>query len=157
MTCVQAIASCFRQYATGSGRASRSEYWYWMLFTLLGSLVTTIIDVSVFQTNIADHHAAQPVHTVFELITFLPSVAVGLRRLHDTNRSGWWILISLTIIGIIPMISWACQKGTEGPNQFDDVSPRKSKGAIKTFLMVILGVLAILVAISIGIGIVTGR
>ncbi len=57
---------------------------------------------------------------IFDLVTLIPGLAVSTRRLHDTDRSGWWILISLTIIGIIPLIFWYATKGTEGGNRFGE-------------------------------------
>ena len=121
MNFLQAVRSCFRQYARGVGRAPRSEYWYWYLFTILGSLVLTALDILVFHVNIHQKDAVYPLDTAFAIITFIPTWAVGLRRLHDVGRSGWWLLISLTIIGIIPLFYWSVKKGDAGPNRFDDV------------------------------------
>jgi uncharacterized membrane protein YhaH (DUF805 family) len=56
---------------------------------------------------------------IFQLAVLIPSITVATRRLHDTNRSGWWQLIVLTIIGIIPLLFWLCKKGTEDKNKFD--------------------------------------
>jgi uncharacterized membrane protein YhaH (DUF805 family) len=55
---------------------------------------------------------------VTSVILFLPGLAVGIRRLHDIDRSGWWVLITLTIIGIILLLVWACMRGTPGSNRF---------------------------------------
>ena len=55
---------------------------------------------------------------VFNLAVFFPAIAVATRRLHDTNRSGWWQLLVLTIIGIIVLIVWLASKGNEQPNRF---------------------------------------
>ena len=52
------------------------------------------------------------------LLTFLPSLALCVRRLHDIDRTGWWVLIAFTIIGAFLLIYWACVKGTTGPNRF---------------------------------------
>jgi uncharacterized membrane protein YhaH (DUF805 family) len=110
----QAIASGFSNYVTFSGRAIRSEYWYWVLFSIIGGLATEILDKAMFP----DVAAASPLNAVFDLITFLPSLAIAVRRLHDINRTGWWVLITITIIGIFVLIYWACKKGTPGPNRF---------------------------------------
>jgi len=109
----QAISSGFRNYVTFGGRASRSEYWYWVLFVVICAIVTAILDHALF-----DESALSPLNTIFSLVTFLPGLAVGVRRLHDTNGTGWWLLISLTVIGIIVLIVWFCQRGTIGSNQY---------------------------------------
>ncbi len=110
----QAIASGFRNYVTFSGRAVRSEYWYWVLFTVLATLAAGILDAAVFPNS----SPVSPLTSVFDVITFLPSLAVGIRRLHDIDRTGWWVLIVLTIIGIFVLIYWACKRGTPGPNRY---------------------------------------
>jgi uncharacterized membrane protein YhaH (DUF805 family) len=109
----QAIASGFRNYVTFAGRASRSEYWYWVLFVMIGGVVTGILDHALF-----DEDQVSPLNAIFGLVTFLPGLAVGIRRLHDIDRTGWWWLIAFTIIGLIVLIVWACQKGTTGPNRY---------------------------------------
>jgi uncharacterized membrane protein YhaH (DUF805 family) len=110
----QAIASGFSNYVTFSGRAIRSEYWFWVLFTIIGGIATEILDTAMF----SHVSGASPLNAVFNLITFLPSLALSVRRLHDINRTGWWVLIAFTVIGIFVLIYWACKKGTPGPNRF---------------------------------------
>ena len=105
------ITSGFNKYVTFSGRAARSEYWYWTLFTIIASVVAGIIDEIIFI-------GIDIVGTLVSLGLLLPSVAVGVRRLHDIERSGWWLLISLTGIGLVLLIYWDCVKGTTGPNRF---------------------------------------
>ena len=78
----EAIASGFQNYVTFSGRASRSEYWYWVLFTVLGGIATAIIDRSLFDTS-----TISPLNAIFNLICFLPSFAVAFRRLHVPRYS----------------------------------------------------------------------
>ena len=112
----QAISTCFKKYAVFSGRAARAEYWYWALFAVLGRLVTSILDAVLFQASASGVH---PLEGIFSLVMLLPSLAVAIRRLHDVDRSGWWLLMYLTIIGIIyPVLVWKCTKGTEGDNRF---------------------------------------
>jgi uncharacterized membrane protein YhaH (DUF805 family) len=122
----QAIASGFTQYVTFGGRASRSEFWYWFLFSLLGGLVTEMLDSAFFGTSIP---SASPLNGIFNLILFLPSLAIEVRRLHDINRTGWWLLIAFTILGIFLLWYWACKKGTDGPNRFGP-DPLSGTGAI---------------------------
>jgi uncharacterized membrane protein YhaH (DUF805 family) len=120
MTFSEAISSGFRNYVGFSGRASRSEFWYWILFTFLVGIVTTIIDLGVLSSKV------EPFSSIWSLVTFLPSLAMGIRRLHDTDRSGWWWLISLIpLIGIIVLIVFWCSEGTRGSNRFgpDSLGP----------------------------------
>lgn len=109
----EAITSGFRNYATFSGRAVRSEYWYWVLFTLILGAVAGILDSAIFPDS-----EVSPLNAIAGLIVLLPSIAIGVRRLHDIDRTGWWYLICFTIIGVIVLIYWACQPGTPGPNRF---------------------------------------
>ncbi|MBV1699716.1 MAG: DUF805 domain-containing protein [Hyphomicrobiales bacterium] len=105
-----AITSGFSNYVGFSGRASRSEYWYWALFIALAEIATSIIDTAL---------DIQLTKSLFGLATFLPSLAVAVRRLHDLDRNGWWILLSfIPLVGWIILIIWDCTKGTDGPNRF---------------------------------------
>ncbi len=109
----QAIGSGFRNYVTFSGRAARAEYWYWTLFSILVALVSGIIDGALLPD--VDTGLFGPLTS---LVLLLPSIAIAVRRLHDIDRSGWWILIAFTVIGIIVLIAWDCIKGENGPNRF---------------------------------------
>jgi uncharacterized membrane protein YhaH (DUF805 family) len=112
----QAVATVLKKYAVFSGRASRSEYWYFVLFYFLGSIAASILDAVVFQST-----DKRVFSTIFALIMFLPILGVEIRRLHDVDRRGWWIFIKITIIGMIyPLLVWECRKGTAGPNRFGD-------------------------------------
>jgi uncharacterized membrane protein YhaH (DUF805 family) len=111
----EAIKSGFSNYVTFSGRAVRSEYWFWVLFTVIGATVAMIIDAALLGY---DPGTASPISGIFDLVTLLPSLAVGARRLHDTDRTAWWLLLCLTGIGAILLIVWFCFKGTPGPNRF---------------------------------------
>ncbi|MCZ8235565.1 MAG: DUF805 domain-containing protein [Inhella sp.] len=94
-----AIKTCFSKYATFSGRATRAEYWWFFLFTFLGSLIPIV-------------------GLIFALAVLIPSIAVAVRRLHDTDRSGWWILIGLIpLVGFIVLLVFYCQESKE-PNRF---------------------------------------
>ena len=113
MNFTQAIGSCFSKYATFSGRAARSEFWYWALFVLLLSIATNIIDFTAFPDN-----ELTPVSSILGLALLLPNIAVAIRRLHDIDRTGWWFLIAFTGIGIFLLLYWDCVKGTDGPNTY---------------------------------------
>jgi uncharacterized membrane protein YhaH (DUF805 family) len=115
MTFQQAVKSCFSKYVTFSGRATRSEYWYWVFFATLGSIVALIIDTAVLGF---DPSGATPITSIFDLVIALPGIAVGARRMHDMDRTAWWLLLTLTGIGAIVLLIWFCFRGTEGPNRF---------------------------------------
>jgi len=95
MNFYEAIASCFSKYADFNGRATRSEYWWFFLFITLASCGAVIIDTTLYY--------------LFSIGTLLPLLAVGARRLHDTNRSGWWQLLSLAPFGVIVVIIFLAQ------------------------------------------------
>jgi len=107
------IKTCFKKYADFSGRASRSEFWWFELFLLIGSIVAMIIDIMMLGYTFEDDG---PIQIIFAVVTFLPVIAVGARRLHDINKSGWWQLIALTIIGIILLIIWWATVGESKKN-----------------------------------------
>ncbi|MCF6379479.1 DUF805 domain-containing protein [Nocardioides KLBMP 9356] len=95
-----AVRTCFSKYVDFSGRARRSEYWYFTLFNIILSVVASFIDAAL---------SSQVVGLLVTLALFLPGLAVSVRRLHDTDRSGWWILIGLIpIVGWIVLIVWYC-------------------------------------------------
>ena len=102
------------KYADFGSRAWRSEYWWFMLFRMLIvigiGIVTGILGLPAAVAN--------GLSSLFSLAMLLPGVAVTARRLHDVNRSGWWQLIVITIIGIIPLLYWLCVEGDEQPNQY---------------------------------------
>mgnify|MGYP001163676951 FL=1 len=116
-----AIQSGFENYVNFRSRASRSEYWYWSLFAILGELIATVIDATVLRSEIGI------INPIFGLVILTPGVAVGVRRLHDIGKSGWWWLLwLLPIFGWIVLIVWACRKGDESINQYGD-NPSFSK------------------------------
>ena len=107
------INTCFSKYAVFSGRASRSEFWWFSLFCLIGGIVTSVVDIMILGYSSEGYG---PVNIIFSVITSLPALAVGARRLHDINKSGWWQLITLTIIGIILLIIWFATVGENKKN-----------------------------------------
>lgn len=107
MNMFQAVSACFSQYATFSGRARRAEYWWFFLFNLL---IATILAAM-----------SETVSGLFSLATLLPALAVSVRRLHDIDRSGWWLLlIFVPLIGPIVLLVWSLTKGATGPNRFGE-------------------------------------
>jgi uncharacterized membrane protein YhaH (DUF805 family) len=111
----EAISYCFRNYVGFSGRAARSEYWYWTLFIFVLWIVAWLIDMTAFGFNTT---GVNPVTVIAMLATLLPSLAVSVRRLHDIDRSGWWVLLILTGIGYIVLLAWGFMRGTVGANRF---------------------------------------
>ena len=110
----ESISSVFRNYVNFAGRAPRSEFWYWVLFYFLLTIVVTIVDIMI-----APDATVKPLSTLVGLGLFLPYLAVDVRRLHDIDRSGWWLLIGLIpLVGAILLIVWFCKAGTGGPNRF---------------------------------------
>jgi len=95
----EAVQSCFKQYVGFTGRARRSEYWWFALFGLIVGIVANLID-TVLGTMSEDTNVGV-LGTIVSLALLLPSLAVAIRRLHDTSRTGWWILI-----GLIPIVGW---------------------------------------------------
>ena len=97
MNFMQAVQSCLSQYATFSGRAPRSEFWWFFLFQILALIVSGML--------------GQAAYSVVALILLLPALAVGTRRLHDVGRSGWWQLLTITGIGYLVLLYWFVQPG----------------------------------------------
>ena len=102
------VISCFNKYFDFETRSSRKEFWYWQLFRILMFLSITFIE-SLGLSGIL---------FISNFIFLIPEIAVSIRRLHDINKSGWWILLSLTIIGIIPLTYFYCIKGDDGVNDY---------------------------------------
>ena len=99
-------------YANFSGRARRAEYWYYTLATLIINLILTIADYAM-GSDIGI------LSTIYGLAVFLPGLAVAVRRLHDVNKSGWFILIAfIPIIGFIWLLILLATEGNYGPNQY---------------------------------------
>lgn len=110
------VKTVFNRYIQFSGRARRSEYWYWMLFIIAVSVVLSVVDGIVFGFETTDLAVVGP---LFSLATFLPSLGVAFRRMHDTGRSAWWLLIALIpLAGTIILIYWFAKPGDQDDNQF---------------------------------------
>lgn len=108
----------FENYANFDGRARRAEYWKFVLVNIgivmalyvlafLGSLVSETVSMLIFGLVL-----------LYSLAVFIPSLAVGVRRLHDTDKSGWWYLLALIPLGGLVIFVFFCIEGTRGPNQF---------------------------------------
>ena len=111
-----AVRTVFGKYVDFSGRARRAEYWWFTLFAIVVGLVLGIVDSVLFQRAMG---SIGILSALWNLALLLPSLAVSVRRLHDGNRSGWWLLIVLIpLIGALVVIYWFVQRGTVGPNDF---------------------------------------
>ena len=100
----ESIGTCLRKYFVFEGRASRSEFWYFILFSCICGFVIGIV--------VSMSGGTQNVVTLLILPFMIPMWAVGARRLHDTGKTGWLQLLSLTVIGNIPLIIWWANEGT---------------------------------------------
>ena len=102
-----------KKYAVFSGRARRQEYWMFVLINLLVAIAIAIVEAII--------GTAPLLGMLYALGVFIPSLAVAVRRLHDTNRSGWWLLIGLIpLIGAIVLLVFFVSEGTRGANQYGD-------------------------------------
>ena len=101
----KSIKLFFINYANFKGISSRSDFWYAQLFLIAMGLITTIVDQTFFKYTLT----GSPVNDIFNIMTIVPIYSLSCRRLHDIGKSGWWVLLQLTIIGAIPLIYWYCQ------------------------------------------------
>jgi uncharacterized membrane protein YhaH (DUF805 family) len=111
------FTEALKKYAVFSGRSRRKEYWYFVLFTVLISIALNIIDGL---TGTYDSWAEVGLlGGIFGLAILIPSIAVSVRRLHDIDRTGWWVLISLVpLIGWIVLLVFHVQDSTPGSNRY---------------------------------------
>jgi uncharacterized membrane protein YhaH (DUF805 family) len=142
MTFGQSVKHVFSNYATFQGRASRSEFWWWYLFTAIISLIVFIPAMPWYieVINAANSQTGNAVmvlppvtglaslglilSAVWSLAVLIPTIAVAVRRLHDTNKSGWWLLLWFLSccfgIGAIILIIFWVMASTPGPNRFGE-------------------------------------
>jgi uncharacterized membrane protein YhaH (DUF805 family) len=110
MTFGEAVRSGFDHYAKFDGRASRPAFWWWVLFVFLVGIAANIIDLAI---------GAPVLTALVGLALLLPNLSVSIRRLHDTDRTGWWILIYLIpLIGLIVLLVFYLQHGDREENRF---------------------------------------
>lgn len=113
---VDVVRTVFSRYVQFSGRARRSEYWYWFLFIVIGSFVTGLIDAFLISRFLRGAGVLSP---IFSLAILLPTLGVGFRRMHDIGRSAWWLLISIVpVIGPILFVYWFVQPGEDKDNKY---------------------------------------
>lgn len=128
MDFTQAVRTVYRKYATFDGRAARSEYWWFVLFSILAAIAVSIVERALGIGYGGFMHGGGRfsmvynggiLSTLWSLANFLPTLALAVRRLHDTDRSGWWLLIAFVpLVGAIVLFVFFCTRGTSGPNRF---------------------------------------
>lgn len=111
-----AVSTVFRKYVGFSGRARRSEYWWWTLFVGIVTLAAALID-GTSGNDLSD--GTGPVQGLVTVALLLPNLAVTVRRLHDTGKSGWRVLFGLIpLLGFILLLVWTLQDSDPGANRF---------------------------------------
>ncbi len=119
----EAVKTCFSKYFQFSGRALRSEYWWFFLFVVVVSAALAMLDSILFGTNPETGQGSQVLSSVFQLAVIIPMLAVGWRRLHDTGRPGWYLLLPMALsittlfvlLGGVAFFS-VLEQGTENPD-----------------------------------------
>lgn len=105
-----------KRYAVFSGRSRRKEYWFFYLFNVLILFGIVIVEAAL---DLSDPEGFGPLSAIYFLAMFIPGLAVTVRRLHDTNRSGWWFLISFVpLIGFFALLFFALSEGDSGTNAY---------------------------------------
>ncbi len=113
MGIAEAVTTCFSKYVNFQGRAKRSEYWWFQLFIVIVYVVLLVLG------SVMDPSIPMILLGIFGLAIILPTLAVSVRRLHDQDKSGWWVLITFVpAIGGIWFLVLMCLGGTPGPNRF---------------------------------------
>ncbi len=114
-----------KKYAVFKGRARRKEYWYFFLVNIVISVVLSWVDTRLGTPGSAE--GAGLLGSVYSLAVLLPSIAVGVRRLHDIDKSGWWMLIGLVpVIGFLVLLYFFVQDSQADSNEFGP-NPKKSR------------------------------
>ena len=112
---VESLLLFFKNYLNFSGRSGPSAYWWYMLWSLIFTILFGLIDSLALELSAEDLFSLS---NLFALITLIPGLALSFRRLHDIDKSGWWLLIVLTIIGFFVLIYWAIKAGDRQENSY---------------------------------------
>jgi uncharacterized membrane protein YhaH (DUF805 family) len=111
MSFSEAVSTVFSKYAVFSGRAGRPEFWWFVLFNLIASLILGVVDHAIFGREVLG--------AIYSIGVILPGLAVSVRRLHDIGRSGWWLLIGMIpVVGILVLLFWYIKEAPPGTNQY---------------------------------------
>ena len=131
MTFLDAIKNAFIKCFDFKSRSSRSEFWYFYLFTtvlgFIGIQIDRLFNLEILglqlTQNINEVAILGPTYIFLYFLFFVPSLSLYIRRLHDTDRSGWWLLIAIIpFIGIITLIFFWCLKGSQNRNRYGDIA-----------------------------------
>jgi uncharacterized membrane protein YhaH (DUF805 family) len=115
-----------KKYAVFSGRARRTEFWYFVLFNIIVTIVLSVIDRLIGTFSGASNLGI--LSGIYSLAVLIPTLAVAVRRLHDIDRTGWWILIGLIpLIGTIVLLVFYLTPGTPGSNRYGP-DPKQATG-----------------------------
>ena len=112
---VESLLLFFKNYLNFSGRSGPSAYWWYMLWSLIFTILFGLIDSLALELSAEDLFSLS---NLFALITLIPGLALSFRRLHDIDKSAWWLLIVLTIIGVFVLIYWAIKAGDRHENSY---------------------------------------
>ncbi|MES2315444.1 MAG: DUF805 domain-containing protein [Patescibacteria group bacterium] len=140
---MQEYKTVLKKYAVFRGRASRREYWMFILFNIIATIIAAIVDVvlGTHKVSTSGGSSGGLVQSLYSLAVFIPSIAVGVRRLHDTSRSGWWMLLPFAgvifllvmfynialgaivaiiamLVGVIVTLVFYCLDSTPGDNKY---------------------------------------
>jgi uncharacterized membrane protein YhaH (DUF805 family) len=112
----EAVRRGFKNYGNFKGRATRAEYWWWALFVVVADVILTIVDMAI------GSYASSTglLSGLFGIATIIPGLALGARRLHDIDKSAWWLLMWFGFFLIVPgivLIVWTVQRGNAYPNK----------------------------------------
>ncbi len=126
MKVYESIRLFFQNYFEFNGRSSRTEYWHIFFLWIILTLCIEIIDASSHNLLIEDYWVSDKhpgflgsnLHLLCSVISTVPFISLGVRRLHDIGRSGWWYLLTFTIIGILVLLFWAIEESQKGENKY---------------------------------------
>lgn len=126
MAFLSGIEQVFAQYFSIAGRTSREVGFAFVSFTVLGFVFFALIDALIFGASLG----IAPFCVVFAVIIFVPTISLAFRRLHDTNKSGWWLLlVAVPGVGWLVLLYFFLQNGTEGENRFGP-EPRRAEAHV---------------------------
>lgn len=115
---VEAIKKGFKGYVVWNARSTRSEYWWWTLFAFIVAVVSSLIDSALFGSEMGGFGL---LGTITSLVLFLPGLSVFIRRLHDTDRTGWWFwIVFIPIVGFIVLLVFMLLPSKMGPTRWNN-------------------------------------